>query len=110
MKQNPDAPPIAEMIKFMRQGTGTVREVPEPGEQRRPLTPEERAEQAEALATFVIKVVCIGCDAVIDVDETIGQCECGGFVCADCIKVEEEGICNHEPPTFLPDPDDLDDD
>jgi hypothetical protein len=69
-------------------------------------TPEERTEAREKVARIIsaggVRTKCIGCGADTQVDESVAICVCGGFVCAACQRVEEEDICNHEPPAWLP--------
>ena len=71
-----------------------------------PETPEERAEAREALNRIIkaggVRFICIGCGEQMSVDDGVGFCACGGFVCAACQRVEEDGVCNHERFAFLP--------
>lgn len=52
---------------------------------------------------------CIGCNEPVAIKEA-ACCECGGFVCPACRRVEEEGICDHEIPDYVLNDDDEDDD
>lgn len=66
-----------------------------------PTSLEERVsvgEQVRKLAELNsdnICTVCIGCGESTPLLKS-APCACGGFVCAACQKLEEEGICNHE--------------
>lgn len=59
----------------------------------------ERLESA--LADNRVLFQCIGCDGPIEPKDA-AMCACGGFVCLPCRRVEEEGVCTHERPSFLP--------
>lgn len=73
--------------------------------------PQSDAEMAEAtrqleaiLAAGGVRFVCISCSGVIE-PKDMAQCECGGFVCPPCRRVEEEGVCDHERPDYAEDDD-----
>lgn len=71
-----------------------------------PLTPEQAIAEREALTKIAqdptkVRTVCIGCDADVAILDA-APCVCGGFVCAACQRIEDEGVCGHiiadEPP------------
>jgi hypothetical protein len=75
-------------------------------------TPEEKVDAEVALRaaladfTTKVKMVCIACGNVVSMSEA-KMCECGGFVCGPCEKVEDDGVCEHEiPPEFKDQEDD----
>jgi hypothetical protein len=107
MKINEDAPSVEDMLKVLAQG-GEVRKVTGPGDDDLPLSPHELAEQQahilEIIAEGGVRFLCIGCDMGIEPKDAV-QCECGGFVCPACRRTEEEGVCNHERPAYLPEDD-----
>lgn len=54
-----------------------------------------------------VRFVCVSCGGEIE-PKDMAQCECGGFVCPPCRRVEEEGVCDHERPDYVDDDDDDD--
>lgn len=64
---------------------------------------EARAGLQVAIADFATKMrtMCAGCGSDVPMLET-EACMCGGFVCQSCQKLEEDGVCDHERPAFLP--------
>jgi uncharacterized membrane protein len=73
----------------------------------------ESAEATAALkAAFAdhvnkVKTLCIGCSAEAPLYKCL-PCECGGFVCEACQKIEPDDECNHERPSWVPAPEDAD--
>lgn len=66
----------------------------------------ERAEAQERFQAIVqdsanIRTLCIGCGADTLLLES-ACCACGGFVCAACQRIEDEGVCEHERPEGIP--------
>lgn len=66
----------------------------------------ERAEAHVALRTFAqtpdaVRAICAGCGINVPILEA-AMCQCGGFVCAACQRIEEEGTCDHQPPDAVP--------
>lgn len=64
-----------------------------------PSPPEEAIKAFEALrkaasGEMKIMTVCVRCLEGVSLIETT-PCECGGFVCRACQRVEEEGVCDH---------------
>lgn len=98
MKRDPDAPSIAEMLEEMMGNNASMDRLDHS------LTPDEqlalKAEyQAIAQNTDQIRTLCIACGA----DSPLllsAMCECGGFVCEACQRIEEDGTCDHLPPEF----------
>lgn len=56
---------------------------------------------AEHGADQVFRTICAACEAEVSVFQT-AICQCGGFICAACQRIEGEGTCDHERPAFLP--------
>lgn len=70
----------------------------------RPVGPAEDAAAKEALIRIAqdpknINVHCVGCAGSCEL-LLARCCDCGGFVCPACVKVEVEGECHHDPPTL----------
>ena len=110
MIRNPDFPSPAEMLRELTEATEALpRRLTGP-----PETQEERVEAYEALRRIAadpsnIRTLCVACH-----DDTpllkSAACACGGFVCAACQRIEEDGVCDHTPlvPEALLDHDDGD--
>lgn len=67
-----------------------------------PDTPDERMEAYEALHRIAadpdnIRIVCIACSNDVPLLAS-AACACGGFVCPDCQRIEEDGVCDHQLP------------
>jgi hypothetical protein len=93
---------IDEILSVMLKPESQVRRIGSPE------TPEEHAVEVERRITMVregkVRTVCVGCGQDVSIGDT-APCECGGFVCKACERLEEDGVCAHE--TFvLPDDDD----
>jgi hypothetical protein len=67
-----------------------------------PMSAAERAAAAEAVARIVndnsdnIRTVCVGCGDGVPL-RLSAPCQCGGFVCVACQRLEEDGTCDHVP-------------
>jgi len=46
-----------------------------------------------------IRIICIACEGSAPLLAS-ACCECGGFVCPECIRLEEDGVCDHTAPTL----------
>jgi len=69
-----------------------------------PDSPEERMAAYEALHRIAadtdnIRIICIACSTDVPLLKS-AACACGGFVCPDCQRLEEDGVCDHVPPGF----------
>lgn len=53
----------------------------------------------------LMRTLCGACGADVPILES-AMCTCGVFVCQACQRIEEEGVCMHERPSFLPARDD----
>jgi hypothetical protein len=110
MIRKTDAPPFEEILKAMSDPENLPRKLGGRGE-----TDTERLEAKAALLRITadpdkIRAVCIGCSDDMPMREA-AMCECGGFVCAACQRLEEEGVCDHQKPALLDGvPEDEDDD
>jgi hypothetical protein len=67
-----------------------------------PESPEDRMAAYEALHrlaadTDKIRIICIACSNDVPLLQS-AACACGGFVCPDCQRIEEDGVCDHLPP------------
>jgi hypothetical protein len=61
---------------------------------------EATAALREAMTDYEkIRTLCVGCGQDAPLLEC-EPCECGGFVCAPCRKVETEGECHHDVPRY----------
>lgn len=49
----------------------------------------------EAVASGKVLVTCIGCGGHKPI-LSVALCDCGGFVCPACQRVETDGECEHE--------------
>lgn len=96
MKLNADALTYDQIIEGMRAGV--------PKKVGAPESDAERAAADKALQKILdaggVKFQCISCGGEIE-PKDMAQCECGGFVCPPCRRVEEDGVCDHEVPDFM---------
>lgn len=65
-----------------------------------PISYEERMVEYQKMLEIAqnpdnIRTLCVGCGADTMLTKS-AACECGGFVCEDCQRLEEDGVCNHE--------------
>jgi hypothetical protein len=99
MKLNPDFPGFDEILKAMSNAeTGSVKRVV--GTE----TPEENAEATMGIKEIArdpnaVRVLCIACQGDNRMVDT-KPCVCGGWVCANCEAIEEDGVCEHEVPSL----------
>lgn len=96
MKLMTDGLTYDQIIEGMRAGIPTKVGAPE--------SDAERAAADKALQEIIdaggVKFQCISCGGEIE-PKDMAQCECGGFVCPPCRRVEEDGVCDHEVPDFV---------
>jgi len=66
-----------------------------------PVSDSERAavlkQVLESSSAGQIRFLCVGCGEP-KTPSSMECCECGGFVCDSCRRIEEEGACDHEFP------------
>lgn len=62
--------------------------------EKRVQTREQLKESLKRVTT--IMTVCVACGASVQMRQA-AMCECEGFVCESCQRIEEEGVCGHEP-------------
>ena len=96
MIRHPDFPNPETILKEMIGGEHMPKRMSGP-----PETDAERAESMEHLHRIAqdpnnIRIMCIGCGSDVPMLES-ACCQCGGFVCASCQRVEEDGVCEHLP-------------
>jgi len=103
MKPNPDMT-VESMLKEIIESNAPVKAVGR--ESSAAEIAEATVKFKEMLADHATKVrtLCVACGTDKLIAETT-LCACGGFVCADCARVEVEGECLHEP-EFPPDDED----
>jgi len=106
VKKHPTLPDAATILKEMISPNHALpKRISGP-----PETHEERVEAYEHLVELAenpdnIRIVCIGCSLDVPLLES-SPCACGGFVCAHCQRIEEDGVCDHTPMVGMEDDDD----
>lgn len=96
MKQHKDMTPELILEKMRMPPDGTLLK------DGAPVNPQEDAEAKEALIRIAadpskVHVHCIGCGGRCEILQS-KCCACGGFVCPACLRVETEGVCDHQEP------------
>jgi hypothetical protein len=94
MIQHPSFPGAEEIFREMTSGQNMPKRCdgqPETDEERRAVQAHVRE---LAKDPDQIRILCIGCRCEVPLLQS-AACACGGFVCASCQRVEEDGICDH---------------
>lgn len=102
MKPNADALTYDQIVEMMR-GAIPRRVTGPPASDAE--TAAETAKMEEIIAAGGVRFQCVSCGGAIE-PKDMAQCECGGFVCPACRRVEEEGVCDHEAPDYAQEDDD----